>query len=665
MRKRKYLSAALLVCMILSLLPTELWAGEMAQPFGESLIAGDTESGQREAETETEEDTQREGETESEESIRSETETENGKELEEDIMELADEGDIPLSGSCGTDLTWEFQESSGTLHISGTGDMENYSGMTAPWEAYKDRITAVVIDEGVVSIGECAFSSCTSLTEIIIPDQVETIEGYASSNCTALEKIVILDNVTFLGEKVFDGSTNVTIYGYEDTEAEEYAGANNIPFVPLKEPENPGPDEPGTDEPGGDEPSDELNLSGCTVSLGAEEYVYDGTPKTPGVTVEDGGGILTEDEDYVLIYGNNTNAGIALVTIIGMGDYTGAVKQTFSIEPKSIEDLKINYFTEVNYRGMEVRPGVTITYGQLTLKNLTDYVLNYENNIEVGNAGIIITGTGNYKGEKRLEYAITPKPMSSTLARLSAYSFLSDGKEKKPEVIVMNGRDRLVENQDYTLTYANNIKPGVAMAVLEGMGNFTGTRQIKFTIRIATPVLKSVENTGSGVKVSWKKVSQADGYKLFRRFKGDGKWELVANLKGTSYTDRKGKSNGKTYQYKVYAISDSVLSNPSGIRMTCYLSPPEITSAKSGKPGQITVKWKRNKKAEGYQIQYAAKKDFSDGRKVNISGGKSVKKSISKLKKNKTYYIRIRSYVRSSGEYFSPWSKKMRINPAG
>lgn len=828
MRKRKYLSAALMICMLLSMLPSELWAEEKIQSFQESQIAGD-----------------------------------------EELMEVADEGEIPLSGSCGTGLTWEFEESSGALHISGTGDMDNYDELNhVPWEAYKDQITTVVIDEGVLSIGreaffgcdllslnipgsvtsigekafaentnleelvipntvtsvgneafaqcairtltlpngisfgdeapfgdnpldkvvltgtgiieqgildvissgaaeddkkqelvisngitgigedafmgggsfsrieipdsvttigkrafrmagsidsiilpdsitsigedafnECggltqihipqnlttiekgtfegcfgltsieipekvthignsAFASCTGLTEIIIPNQVETIDDYAFSNCTDLEKIVILDNVTDFGEKVFDKSNDVTIHGYSDSEAEEYAKANNIPFMALTQPEEPGPDEP-------EDPSDEWNLSHCTITLGEEKYVYDGTPKKPEVTVENDGDILTEDEDYVLIYGNNTNGGIALVTVIGMGDYAGAVKKTFSIEPKSIDDLKINYFTEVNYRGVEVRPGVSITYGQLTLKNLTDYVLNYENNKEVGNATVIITGTGNYKGEKRLPYAITPKPMSTTLARLDVYNFLSDGKEKRPEVIVMNGRDKLVENQDYTLTYVNNIKPGVGMAVLDGIGNFTGTMQLKFTIRIATPVFKSVENTPSGTKISWKKVSQADGYKLFCRVKGDGKWEIVANLKGTSYTDKKAKSNGKTYQYKVYALSDSVLSNPSGIRTNCYLSGPTITGAKSGKPGQITVKWKMNKKAEGYQIQYATKKDFSDGRKVNVSGGKSVKKTISKLKKNKKYYIRLRSYVRSSGEYFSPWSKKIRINAAG
>ena len=114
----------------------------------------------------------------------------------------------------------------------------------------------------------------------------------------------------------------------------------------------------------------------------------------------------------------------------------------------------------------------------------------------------------------------------------------------------------------------------------------------------------------------------------------------------------------------MYAVTDAVLSNPSGIRTICYLSGPEFAGINREKSGKIGVKWKRNKNAEGYQIQYAAKKDFSDARTISVSGGKTVKKTLPKLKKNKTYYIRIRSYVLSPGEFYSPWSKKKSVKTA-
>ncbi|MCM1257542.1 MAG: leucine-rich repeat protein [Roseburia sp.] len=551
------------------------------------------------------------------------------------------------------------------------------------------NLTSVDIPDSVTYIGNSAFGNCSKLQEIIIPDNVTAIGAYAFSYCADLKKIVILDNVTEFGEKVFDQSPNVTIYGYTGSEAEAYADAYQIPFVPLTkpeepekpdpekpEPEEPEPEEPGTEDPEKPEPEEpgtedpekpditESSISNCVITVAEETYVYDGTEKRPETIVKFGDETLTEDEDYTLIYGNNTNAGIATVTVIGMGRFSGGVKKIFSISPKEISDLSYRYFEEVSYRGLEVRPSVAITYGELSLKNLTDYVLNYENNIEVGTASLIITGTGNYKGMKRLDFVINPKSIASTLARLEVYSYLSDGKEKTPEVIVMNGRDRLVENQDYTLTYVNNVKPGVAVAFLEGIGNYTGTLQLKFTIRLATPVLKSAECTSSGIKISWKKASQADSYKLFRRVKDSGKWEIVANLTGTSYTDKKANTNGRIYQYKVYGVSDDKLSSPSGFLTIGYLARPDISSVRSSKPGQITVKWKRNKKAEGYEIQYATKKDFSNAKKVTVSGGKTVKKTITKLKKNQKYYIRIRSYTRSVGNFYSPWSAKKSLKTA-
>ena len=70
----------------------------------------------------------------------------------------------------------------------------------------------VEITENVVSIGPRAFADCKNLTELVIPATVQTIDD------TALE-----------------GSENVTIYGEADSEAQRFADANGIPFVPSNE----------------------------------------------------------------------------------------------------------------------------------------------------------------------------------------------------------------------------------------------------------------------------------------------------------------------------------------------------------------------------------------------------------------------------------------------
>ena len=70
----------------------------------------------------------------------------------------------------------------------------------------------VEITENVVSIGPRAFADCKNLTELVIPATVQTIDD------TAL-----------------DGSLNVTIYGESGSEAQRFADANSIPFVPSNE----------------------------------------------------------------------------------------------------------------------------------------------------------------------------------------------------------------------------------------------------------------------------------------------------------------------------------------------------------------------------------------------------------------------------------------------
>ena len=83
---------------------------------------------------------------------------------------LAEEASIIASGACGTSVNWEL-DSEGTLTISGTGKMNDYSFSGTPWyNMYRSQINSVVIEDGVTSIGDSAFWDCSSLTSIAIPD---------------------------------------------------------------------------------------------------------------------------------------------------------------------------------------------------------------------------------------------------------------------------------------------------------------------------------------------------------------------------------------------------------------------------------------------------------------------------------------------------------------
>ena len=108
-------------------------------------------------------------------------------------------------------LTWKLYED-GTLNISGTGAMKDYShseGNQSP-VFDNDTIKSVVIEDGVTSIGNFAFKSCGGLISVTIPDSVTSIGNFAFSGCEGLTNITIPNSVTCIGMKVFGGCSGLT-----------------------------------------------------------------------------------------------------------------------------------------------------------------------------------------------------------------------------------------------------------------------------------------------------------------------------------------------------------------------------------------------------------------------------------------------------------------------
>lgn len=108
------------------------------------------------------------------------------------------------SGKFGEDLRFNFDESTGTLTISGTGDMPEREFLVDwPWSDYK--IKTVKIEDGVTSISECAFSFCSGLSSVSIPDSVTRICRRAFGNCYSLSSVNIPNSVTSIGDAAFVG----------------------------------------------------------------------------------------------------------------------------------------------------------------------------------------------------------------------------------------------------------------------------------------------------------------------------------------------------------------------------------------------------------------------------------------------------------------------------
>lgn len=106
------------------------------------------------------------------------------------------------SGTCGEKLAWHF--SAGTLTISGTGAMQNFSeAKPAPWYSFRDQIYRISLPEGLRTIGILAFSECSNLQTVYIPDSVTQIGKYAFYECTGMESVYIGNAVSKIGPSAF------------------------------------------------------------------------------------------------------------------------------------------------------------------------------------------------------------------------------------------------------------------------------------------------------------------------------------------------------------------------------------------------------------------------------------------------------------------------------
>ena len=144
------------------------------------------------------------------------------------------------------------------------------------------------------------------------------------------------------------------------------------------------------------------------ITLGTTEYIYDGTAKTPTVTVKDGEATLVENTDYTLAYTANTNAGTATVTATGKGNYSGTQTATFTIKPATLTsvtlaqtEFQFNLFDPVEQTAeiAEVKAGSLIVPA-------AQYEVEGNTQTEPGTYTVTVTGKTNFQGSVTADFVI-------------------------------------------------------------------------------------------------------------------------------------------------------------------------------------------------------------------------------------------------------------------
>lgn len=282
----------------------------------------------------------------------------------------------------------------------------------------------------------------------------------------------------------------------------------------------------------------------CTINE-IQDYTYTGEAITPVIQVKDGGFTLIKDVDYTVKYDNNINAGEATVTVEFKNNYTGSISAIFRILPIEVTDAIVSSIDDVVYTGKEIIPMFIVTSEVLgyTFVKDTDYTVKGMNNKNAGKATLIVTFTGNYSGVVEASFMIVPKSAEKVVV-----SPIPDqrytGSAIKPELEIKDGSINLIEGQDYTVEYKDNVNKGTASVVVTFIGNYTGNpKTVSFTI--VDPIPTAITST----KVT---VSQSSGY-ISKITVGTTVSTLLSYLNEKEYVDVFDKNGSNLSGEKILA----------------------------------------------------------------------------------------------------------------
>lgn len=377
-------------------------------------------------------------------------------------------------------------------------------------------------------------------------------------------------------------------------------------------------------------------------------------------------------------------------------------------------------YTQLPYNGSARIPSVTAknpVTGDVLSKvgDYKDYGAVYSNNVEVGKANVVLTAKrhgiyaninewrGSYKGSVTVHFTIHPDTPTNVAATRSDNQVKltwtvskvaeTDTDDNKTTYVIyqyLNGTWKEIgetEDTTYTVNVAStdtarfNVgarKTGTDGELYESLSygfvkiegettvqpdtddttdNTTDDTTTVEKTKLKTPTVtaSNVASTGK-IKLTWKKISGAEKYKIYRATSKNGKYTYMNTVTGTSYINKTAKA-GKKYYYKVVAVdTDSKYANSAYSKIvvrTCDLARPVVKATNVASTGKIKLTWKKIAGAQKYAIYRATSKNGKYTYMNTVTGTSYINKT---AKAGKTYYYKVKAIKKGNSAANSAFS---------
>ena len=512
-----------------------------------------------------------------------------------------------------------------------------------------EALTDITLGSKLKKIDNQTFYGCAALPSIVLPYNVTTIGDSAFVNCTKLTRITVPRNTTSIASNAFSYPKKMTMYGPSDCYAETYASGKGIKYV-TQDIHATSVSLDITEKTA--ERYDDFQLTATIAPLNFTDAVVWTSSNEEVATVSDTG--------YVEICG----VGTTVITVTA-----GNVKAACKITVPQLID-----WIEFDEDEIELKAGQTYQLKPyISPSDATNKKLKYTSSdtkvAEVSASGLV---TAKSEGEAKIRAAATDGSDEYAVCYVTV-----TGKAKVTGITLdrtsaeVKRGEKLTLNATVSPSYASNKKvvwksANTKIATVDANGSVTAKAPGRTKITVTSSENSSYQASCT-VTVPYKIT-----YKLN---KGKNNASNPSTYYGKKVTlknpSRKGYAFAGWYtdakfKKKITSISSSAKSD-----YILYakwtkvkVAKASLTSAKNSKSKQILLKYKKVSGAKGYEISYSTDKKFKKA--VTKKNTAKTSYTISKLKKGKTYYVRIRAYKVDSigkkvyGKYSSV--KKVKIS---